>query len=55
MDIIQKHQHLLWAIADFKWSVAKWKTVLWSDLLRLFLEFSSLKSPFDSQFKSLHL
>ncbi len=29
--MIQKPRHFLWAKAHLKWTVAKWKTVLWSD------------------------
>ncbi len=28
---IQKHHHVLWAKAHLKWTVSKWKSVLWSD------------------------
>ncbi|KAK3574930.1 hypothetical protein QTP86_019815 [Hemibagrus guttatus] len=31
LNMIQKHRHFLWAKAHLKWTVAKWKTVLWSD------------------------
>ncbi|KAK3507955.1 hypothetical protein QTP70_005046 [Hemibagrus guttatus] len=31
LSMIQKHRHFLWAKAHLKWTVAKWKTVLWSD------------------------
>ncbi len=29
--MIQKRRRFLWAKAHLKWTVAKWKTVLWSD------------------------
>ncbi len=29
--MIQKHRRFLWAKAHLKWTVEKWKTVLWSD------------------------
>ncbi len=31
LNMIQKSRHFLWAKAHLKWTVAKWKTVLWSD------------------------
>ncbi len=31
LNIIQKRRRFLWAKAHLKWTVAKWKTVLWSD------------------------
>ncbi|KAK3529761.1 hypothetical protein QTP86_003036 [Hemibagrus guttatus] len=31
LNMIQKRGHFLWAKAHLKWTVAKWKTVLWSD------------------------
>ncbi|KAK3512298.1 hypothetical protein QTP70_003284 [Hemibagrus guttatus] len=31
LNMIQKCRHFLWAKAHLKWTVAKWKTVLWSD------------------------
>ncbi|KAK3535188.1 hypothetical protein QTP70_004749 [Hemibagrus guttatus] len=31
LNMIQKRRHFLWAKAHLKWTVAKWKTVLWSD------------------------
>ncbi len=31
LSMIQKRRRFLWAKAHFKWTVAKWKTVLWSD------------------------
>ncbi len=31
VNIVQKRRHVLWAKAQLKWSVSKWKSVLWSD------------------------
>ncbi len=31
LNMIQKCRHFLWAKAHLKWTVVKWKTVLWSD------------------------
>ncbi len=31
LNMIQKCRRFLWAKAHLKWTVAKWKTVLWSD------------------------
>ncbi len=31
LNMVQKHRRFLWAKAHLKWTVAKWKTVLWSD------------------------
>uniref|UniRef100_A0A9J7YZN5 Tc1-like transposase DDE domain-containing protein n=1 Tax=Cyprinus carpio carpio TaxID=630221 RepID=A0A9J7YZN5_CYPCA len=31
LNMIQKHRCFLWAKVHLKWTVAKWKTVLWSD------------------------
>ncbi len=31
MNIVQKHRHVLWAKDNLKWTVSKWKSVLWSD------------------------
>ncbi|KAK3537396.1 hypothetical protein QTP70_008855 [Hemibagrus guttatus] len=31
INMIQKRRRFLWAKAHLKWTVAKWKTVLWSD------------------------
>ncbi len=31
LNMLQKRRHFLWAKAHLKWTVAKWKTVLWSD------------------------
>ncbi len=31
LNMIQKRRRFLWAKAHLKWTVAKWKTVLWSD------------------------
>ncbi len=29
--MVQKRHHVLWAKAHLKWTVSKWKSVLWSD------------------------
>ncbi len=29
--MVQKHRRVLWAKAHLKWTVSKWKSVLWSD------------------------
>ncbi len=29
--MVQKRRHVLWAKAHLKWTVLKWKSVLWSD------------------------
>ncbi len=29
--MVQKYRHVLWAKAHLKWTVSKWKSVLWSD------------------------
>ncbi len=31
VNMVQKHRHVLWAKAHLKWTVSKWKSVLWSD------------------------
>ncbi len=31
VNIAQKRRRVLWAKAHFKWTVSKWKSVLWSD------------------------
>ncbi len=31
VNIVQKRRHILWAKAHLKWTVSKWKRVLWSD------------------------
>ncbi len=31
VNMVQKRRHLLWAKAHLKWTVSKWKGVLWSD------------------------
>ncbi len=31
MNMVQKRRHVLWAKAHLKWTVSKWKSVLWSD------------------------
>ncbi len=31
MNMVQKRRRVLWAKARLKWTVSKWKSVLWSD------------------------
>ncbi len=31
MNMVQKHRRVLWAKDHLKWTVSKWKSVLWSD------------------------
>ncbi len=31
VNMVQKRRHVLWAKALLKWTVSKWKSVLWSD------------------------
>ncbi len=31
MNMVQKRRPVLWAKAHLKWTVSKWKSVLWSD------------------------
>ncbi len=31
VNMVQKHRCVLWAKAHLKWTVSKWKSVLWSD------------------------
>ncbi len=31
VNMVQKHRRVLWAKAHLKWTVSKWKSVLWSD------------------------
>ncbi len=31
MNMVQKCRRVLWAKAHLKWTVSKWKSVLWSD------------------------
>ncbi len=31
INMVQKHRNVLWAKAHLKWTVSKWKSVLWSD------------------------
>ncbi len=31
VNMVQKHRRVLWAKACLKWTVSKWKSVLWSD------------------------
>ncbi len=68
LNMIQKRRRFLWAKAHLKWTVAKWKTVLWSDesKFEVLLEnwdamSSGLKRTrttqvvISAQFRSLHL
>ncbi|KAK3506358.1 hypothetical protein QTP70_029762, partial [Hemibagrus guttatus] len=41
LNMIQ-HRHFLWAKAHLKWTVAKWKTVLWSDKSKFEVLFGKL-------------
>ncbi len=68
LNMIQKCRCFLWAKAHLKWTVAKWKTVLWSDESKFEVLFGKL-GPMSSglkrtrttqvvisaQFRSLHL
>ncbi len=31
VNMVQKRHHVLWAKAHLKWTVSKWKSILWSD------------------------
>ncbi|KAK3506609.1 hypothetical protein QTP70_011018 [Hemibagrus guttatus] len=42
LNMIQKRRHFLWAKAHLKWTVAKWKTVLWSDQSKFEVLFGKL-------------
>ncbi|KAK3546502.1 hypothetical protein QTP70_026357, partial [Hemibagrus guttatus] len=42
LNMIQKHRRFLWAKAHLKWTVAKWKTVLWSDETKFEVLFGKL-------------
>uniref|UniRef100_A0A9J8BDR5 Transposase n=1 Tax=Cyprinus carpio carpio TaxID=630221 RepID=A0A9J8BDR5_CYPCA len=42
LNMIQKRRRFLWAKAHLKWTVAKWKTVLWSDELQFEVLFGKL-------------
>ncbi|KAK3569638.1 hypothetical protein QTP86_002661 [Hemibagrus guttatus] len=42
LNMIQKRRHFLWAKAHLKWTVAKWKTVLWSDKSKFEVLFGKL-------------
>ncbi|KAK3523887.1 hypothetical protein QTP70_015717 [Hemibagrus guttatus] len=67
LNMIQKRRRFLWAKAHLKWTVAKWKTVLWSDESKFEVLFGKLgrhvirtKEDKDNvvisaQFRSLHL
>ncbi len=68
LNMIHKRRRFLWAKAHLKWTVAKWKTVLWSDESKFEVLFgkpgrmsSGLKTTrttqvvISAQFRSLHL
>ncbi len=42
LNMIQKRRRFLWAKAHLKWTVAKWKTVLWSDESKFEVHFGKL-------------
>ncbi len=42
LNMIQKHRRFLWAKAHLKWTVTKWKTVLWSDESKFEVPFGKL-------------
>ncbi|KAK3528676.1 hypothetical protein QTP70_007720 [Hemibagrus guttatus] len=42
LNMIQKRRCFLWAKAHLKWTVAKWKTVLWSDQSKFEVPFGKL-------------
>ncbi|KAK3552892.1 hypothetical protein QTP86_026483 [Hemibagrus guttatus] len=42
LNMIQKRRRFLWAKAHLKWTVAKWKTVLWSDRSKFEVLFGKL-------------
>ncbi len=42
LNMIQKRRRFLWAKAHLKWTVAKWKTVLWSDESKFEILFGKL-------------
>ncbi|KAK3545483.1 hypothetical protein QTP70_007728 [Hemibagrus guttatus] len=42
LNMIQKRRRFLWATAHLKWTVAKWKTVLWSDQSKFEVLFGKL-------------
>ncbi len=42
LNMIQKRRRFLWAKAHLKWTVAKWKTVLWSDKSKFEVLFGKL-------------
>ncbi|KAK3564131.1 hypothetical protein QTP86_007801 [Hemibagrus guttatus] len=42
LNMIQKRRRFLWAKAHLKWTVAKWKTVLWSDQSKVEVLFGKL-------------
>ncbi len=42
LNMIQKRRHFLWVKAHLNWTVAKWKTVLWSDKSKFEVLFGKL-------------
>ncbi|KAK3510615.1 hypothetical protein QTP70_011872 [Hemibagrus guttatus] len=46
LNMIQKRRRFLWAKAHLKWTVAKWKTVLWSDESKFEVLFGKLGRHF---------
>ncbi|KAK3518655.1 hypothetical protein QTP70_006961 [Hemibagrus guttatus] len=46
LNMIQKRRRFLWAKAHLKWTVAKWKTVLWSDQSKFEVLFGKLGRHF---------
>ncbi len=45
LNMIQKRRRFLWAKTHLKWTVAKWKTVLWSDESKFEVLFGKLGQP----------
>ncbi len=37
VSMVQKRRHVLWAKAHLKWTVSKWKSVLWSDESKFYI------------------
>ncbi len=46
LNMIQKRRRFLWAKAHLKWTLAKWKTVLWSDESKFEVLFEKMFSQF---------
>ncbi len=38
MSMVQKRRRVLWAKANLKWTVSKWKSFLWSDESKFLVE-----------------